>query len=319
MTNPKVGILLTNIGTPAEPTPAAVRRYLKQFLSDSRVVQLPAWLWQPILHGIILQVRPKASAKLYQKIWTSEGSPLLCYSKKLAKKLEDHLNCPVLLGMQYSEPSIEQGLLALQSQKVAKMIVLPLYPQYSGTTTAATFDAVVATLKKWQYLPSIEMISHYSDQPEYVSALSQSIQNTFEKQGKPDHLLFSFHGIPERYAKKGDPYPQFCHDTAAAVAHALQLLPTEWSIAFQSRIGRAGWLTPYTDQVLASLPQKGVEHLQVICPGFAVDCLETLEEMNIRGREQFLDAGGKSFYYIPALNDSDNHVHLLSKLLHSRL
>ena len=315
MTPPNIGILLTNIGTPNAPTKTAVRRYLKKFLSDRRVVELPKFLWWPILNGLILPFRPKRSATLYQKIWTEKGSPLLIYSQKIAKKLEARLQIPVRLGMHYSEPSIAEALTELQKMKVDKILILPLYPQYSGTTSGSTFDIVTTILKKWRALPEMSMINHYAHHSHYIDALKKSILETWQSQGKAQHLLFSFHGIPKRYVDAGDPYPLFCHQTVKAVANSLNLSDDEYSVSFQSRLGKAKWLTPYTDKVFTSLPKKGVKELQVICPGFATDCLETLEEINIRGREQFLEAGGKSFHYIPALNDHDNHIEMLAHVI----
>ena len=315
MTTPKIGVLLTNIGTPAAPNPTAVRQYLKKFLSDRRVVELPRIAWWPILYGLILPFRSNSSAKLYKKIWTDNGSPLLVYSKKLADKLQQQLQLPVALGMHYSQPSIAQALSELQSKQVQKIVVIPLYPQYSATTTASAFDAVANTLKKWRVVPQINLIDQYSDHPYYIRALTQSIVNTWQTRGKAQHLLFSFHGIPKSYADAGDPYPVSCIRTAKAIAAALDLSENEYSVSFQSRLGKSQWLTPYTDKVLASLPKKGLTDIQVICPGFATDCLETLEEISIRGKEQFLEAGGQSFYYIPALNDQDDHVAMLARMI----
>lgn len=311
----KIGILLTNIGTPEKPTPRAVRRYLKQFLSDPRVIELPKWLWWPILQGVILPFRARTSAKLYESIWKEEGSPLKIYSQNLQEKLQRHIQYPVALGMHYSNPSIASALDELRAASVKKIIVLPLYPQYSSTTTASTFDLVANTFKKWRTLPNLQLIQSYSHHPSYLRAIANSIQQAWKIEGRREHLLFSFHGIPKRYADRGDPYPELCHETAKAIATLLELKNDEWSIGFQSRIGRTGWVTPYTDELLLSFPNRGIKRLQVICPGFAVDCLETLEEIHLRGREQFLQAGGESFRTIPALNDTDQHIHALSDIL----
>lgn len=313
MTPPNVGVLLTNIGTPTQPTPSAVRCYLKEFLSDRRVIELPSLLWWPILHGFILRTRPQRSAKLYQKIWTEQGSPLLLNTKKIAEKLRHELKIPVAIGMHYGNPSIPYALEELRAHSVMKILVLPLYPQYSATTTASTFDRVAQTFQQWRRLPALHMINHYADYPAYIQALAHSIQFTWETHGQAQHLLFSFHGIPKRYADAGDPYPQLCQLTANLVTRKLNLANDRWSIAYQSRLGRTQWLTPYTNKVLTEFPVRGMTHLQVICPGFAVDCLETLEEIAIRGKEQFLAAGGKSFYYIPALNDDSMHLIMLVK------
>jgi len=309
----KTGILLTNIGTPDAATPQAVRHYLAEFLSDPRVVELPPWLWWPILHGIILRTRPQRSAKLYQKIWMKEGSPLLVYSKNIATKLQKKLgnDTMVELGMHYGNPSIKIALEKLQAANITDLIILPLFPQYSATTTASTFDKVTEVLKTWRKQPALRMINQYATHPDYIHAICQSIQ----AHPRAQHLLFSFHGIPQQCVNRGDPYPLWCQTTVKLIAKELQLQPRDYSIAFQSRLGYAKWLTPYTDQILQTLPKQGVTDLQVICPGFAVDCLETLEEMNIRGREQFLEAGGKSFHYISALNDTEIHSNLLANLL----
>lgn len=311
----KVGILLTNIGTPDAPTPSAVRRYLKTFLSDPRVVEIPRIIWLPILYGIILPFRAKKSAKLYQKIWTKQGSPLLYYSQKIADALQNELQLPVALGMHYGSPSIQYALNELRDKQVEEIIILPLFPQYSATTTASSFDAVAAVLKTWRNIPAISMIHDYATDENYINCLSESIQNARETQGKPDHLLFSFHGIPKRCVELGDPYAERCHATARLVAEKLQLEKNSWSVTFQSRLGRAEWLKPYTDQVLESLPQRGIKNLHVICPGFPADCLETLEEIAIRGKEQFLTHGGTFFHYITALNCHKKHIDTLKKLI----
>jgi ferrochelatase len=314
-----IGILLTNIGTPLSPDAAAVRRYLRAFLSDPRVVELPRLLWWPILYGFILPFRSSRSAKLYQKIWTPEGSPLLIHSQKIADALEKKLQCPVALGMHYSEPPVEHGLEKLRALGVKKILLLPLFPQYSATTTASSFDDVANIFKQWRELPSLCTISHYADNTYYVDALCETILAAQKKEGMPEYLLFSFHGIPKKYADAGDPYAKQCYLTAKCVADKLQLRRDTWSVAFQSRLGRAPWLKPYTDQVLKELPKKGVKHLQVICPGFSTDCLETLEEIALRGKEQFLQAGGKSFHYIPALNESESHVECLAELVRQNI
>lgn len=290
--NNDTGILLTNIGSPDDPTPSSVRRYLKKFLSDSRVVEIPRIIWYPILYGLILPFRSKSSAALYQKIWTDNGSPLTCLSKQLTEKLQQRLQIPVALGMHYGNPCIEEGLETLKKQGIKKIIVLPLYPQYSATSTAATFDLVANVLKSWRDVPEITMLHDYATNPTYISAISHSIKTTWETQGKPEHLLFSFHSIPKSFAAKGDPYPERCQRTVELIAAQLQLPVGTWSIAFQSRLGRAEWLSPYTDTILKELPKRGITRIHVVCPGFAVDCLETLEEISIRGKEQFLEAGG---------------------------
>lgn len=307
---------MTNIGSPDEPTPKAVRRYLKKFLSDGRVVDIPSFIWYPILYGFILPFRSKKSASLYQKIWTTQGSPLTVLTSKLAEKLQQQLNAPVALGMHYGNPSIEHALENLRAQQVNKLIILPLYPQYSATTTAATFDFVANHLAGWKNIPALQFIHDYSSQPEYINAISKSIQQCWQTQGKAQHLLFSFHGIPKRGITQGDPYAEQCELSARLIATQLGLQASDWSLAYQSRLSGA-WLTPFTDKILQELPKRGITDLQVICPGFAVDCLETLEEITMRGQEQFLMAGGKKFHYIPALNDSDEHIKMLCNILSS--
>ena len=310
----KIGILITNIGTPDLPTTAAVRRYLKQFLSDKRVVEIPKAVWLPILYGVILPFRSKKSAKLYQKIWTNQGSPLLYNSKLLTQKLIHSLNLPIELGMHYGEPSIPHALNALQQRNVNKILVVPLFPQYSATTSAGTFDLVARTLQKWRVVPEIRTIMDYADHPLYIKALAESILNS-KVPIEDGHLLFSFHGIPKKYTSLGDPYQSRCEKTVALLTRRLGIKRSSFSLTFQSRLGRAEWLQPYTDQTFQSLPQSGVKKIQVICPGFSVDCLETLEEISIRGKEQFLRNGGQNFHYIPALNDDKNQVELLSDLI----
>jgi len=306
-----IGVLLTNIGTPDSPTPSAVRRYLKEFLTDSRVVEIPQFIWFPILYGLILPFRAKKSAKLYQKIWTEEGSPLLCLSQKLSDTLAKQLQIPVALGMHYGKPSIASAMDELKKKNVEKILILPLYPQYSATTTASTFDFVARALKKWRVIPEIRTIKDYADHPLYIKALAESIRSAHKSQ----RILFSFHGIPRRFIEAGDIYKQRCETTIALLAKELSLNTNQYSLTFQSRLGKAEWLTPYTDQTLRTLPQQDITDIQVICPGFAVDCLETLEEMAIKGKQQFFDHGGKLFQYIPALNDSHDHIELLSELI----
>jgi ferrochelatase len=310
MSKSKIGVLLCNIGTPDEPTPKAVKRYLQEFLSDRRVVEIPRLIWWPILYGLILQTRPKKSAKLYQKIWTEQGSPLLYNSRKIAELLEKNLNMPIALGMHYGNPSIKSALEELRKKAVTKILILPLYPQYSATTTASTFDIVANVLKKWRNLPEIRTIYDYADNPLYIKAISESIQLTSQ-----ERLLFSFHGIPQRYITAGDPYEERCKTTVQLIANELQLKPDDYLISFQSRLGKAEWLSPYTDKTLQTLPRNKTTHLKVICPGFAVDCLETLEEIAILGKQQFLENGGEKFTYISALNDSQNHIDALSGII----
>lgn len=316
--NRKIGILLVNLGTPSAPTPSAVRRYLAEFLWDPRVVSLPRALWWPILHGIVLRIRPKRSAKLYQKIWTSAGSPLLQYSQQLATSLQKQLteSSIVTLGMRYGQPSIEQALQTLRQHQIQRLLVLPLYPQFSATTTGSTFDKITQTLKAWNYLPEMRFIPHYFQEPEYISAIANSVQQHWQQNGKNDHLVLSFHGLPQHSIATGDPYRQHCESTAEQLTQQLGLTEENWSLAFQSRFGYAKWLEPACDITLKNLPLMGKKNISVICPGFAVDCLETLEEIALQNRATFLAAGGEKMHYIPALNDSQNHTTALTAIIH---
>jgi ferrochelatase len=316
MAQEKYGVLMVNLGTPDAPTSQAVKRYLAEFLSDRRVVDTSRLLWWPILNGIILPIRSPRVAKLYQSVWMEEGSPLMVYSRRQHKALAARLpNAPVELAMSYGSPSLEQGIDKLLAQRVTKLVVLPLYPQYSCSTSAAVFDAVARILQRYRRLPSLSFIRDYAEHPAYIAALKQSVERSFALHGVPDKLVLSFHGIPKRYANLGDDYPQRCEDTARALFAALQLPADKVMMTFQSRFGREPWLTPYTDETLKGLPAQGVKHIQLICPGFASDCLETLEEIKEQNREFFMHAGGEKFEYIPALNDDPAHIDLLQQLV----
>ncbi|MBW5877254.1 ferrochelatase [Yersinia enterocolitica] len=318
MKQSKLGVLMVNLGTPDAPTPQAVKRYLAEFLSDRRVVDTSPWLWWPLLRGVILPIRSPRVAKLYQSVWMDEGSPLLVYSRRQQKALAERMpEIPVELGMSYGSPNLPDAIDKLLAQGVTKLVVLPLYPQYSCSTSAAVWDAVARILKDYRRLPSISFIRDYAEHPAYISALQQSVENSFAQHGKPDRLVLSFHGIPKRYAQLGDDYPQRCDDTSRALRDALSLsLPAEQiMMTYQSRFGREPWLTPYTDETLKSLPSQGIKHIQLICPGFSADCLETLEEIKEQNREIFLHAGGEKFEYIPALNDDESHIDLLEQLV----
>ncbi|MDQ2695323.1 MAG: ferrochelatase, partial [Pseudomonadota bacterium] len=282
---PVTGILLVNLGTPDAPTFGALRRYLKQFLEDPRVVELPRPLWWLILNGIVLNVRPGRSAAKYRKIWTAEGAPLRVYTRRLGEAVAARLKADcagpveVAVGMRYGNPSIAAALDGLRRAGARRLLVLPLYPQYSAATTASTFDAVAEELMTWRWLPELRMISHYHDDPGYLEAVTASILEVWTRQGQPQRLLFSFHGLPRRSLLAGDPYHCECHKTARRVAEALDLEPQRWAVAFQSRFGYAEWLKPYTSELLANWGRQGVKAVDVVCPGFAVDCLETLEEI----------------------------------------
>jgi ferrochelatase len=314
-------VLLVNLGTPADSTPAAIRRYLAEFLSDRRVVALSRALWFPILYGYILPFRPGRLAEKYRLIWTNEGSPLLKYSRRLTERVREQLTgeAQVALAMRYGEPGISAALLELSQARPERLIVLPLYPQYSTTTTASVVDAITARLPVPGWTPRVEFIEHYHDDPRYIAALADSVRAHWLVQGRGDHLLMSFHGIPEKLVAQGDPYARECHETARLLARALELDQKGWSVAFQSRLGRAPWIKPYTDHELPRLANAGVRTLDVICAGFPADCLETLEEVAIRYEAQFRAAGGIALRYIPALNDSPAHVSALAGIVGDRL
>jgi ferrochelatase len=309
---------LINLGTPSAPTASAVRRYLAQFLSDRRVVDYPRWLWLPLLYGVILSVRPSRSARAYAKIWTPQGSPLLVNSRALTTKLAAELRDTKLrveLAMTYGQPAIDEVVHGLLADGVRRVLLLPLFPQYSATSTAAGFDAVFAALRGERRIPEIRSIADYHADAGYIEALAAAVEKYWFTHGRGERLLLSFHGIPERYVNAGDPYRDQCLETARLLRERLGISEAELVLAFQSRVGRERWLAPYTDETLAQLAHSGVRHVQALCPGFAVDCLETLEEIAIRGREEFLAAGGQRLDYIPALNAADAHVRLLANLI----
>ncbi|MGP6598109.1 ferrochelatase [Klebsiella pneumoniae] len=311
----KTGILLANLGTPDAPTPGAVKRYLRQFLSDKRVVDTSRLLWWPLLRGVILPIRSPRVAKLYQSVWMEEGAPLMVYSRRQQQALAARLpDTPVALGMSYGSPSLASAVDDLLAQGVEHIVVLPLYPQYSCSTVAAVWDELARILAKKRAIPGISFIRDYAEHPDYIHALAASVRASFAVHGEPDLLLLSYHGIPQRYANQGDDYPQRCRDTTRELVSALGLPPERVMMTFQSRFGREPWLTPYTDETLKMLGEKGTKHIQVLCPGFAADCLETLEEIAVQNREVFLEAGGKQYEYIPALNADAAHIEMMVNL-----
>ncbi len=318
---PTTAVLLVNLGTPDAPTKRAVRRYLAQFLSDPRIVELPRWLWRLILHGIILRFRPAHSAALYAKIWTAEGSPLQTGTTALAEHLQTALRAqrpgPIVVrhAMRYGKPAIGAILRELQQGGARRVLVVPLFPQYSGTTTASVLDAVTAELATWRWVPELRFVADYHANARYIEALARSVEAHWQRHGRAQKLLLSYHGIPEKYFRAGDPYFCQCQATARRLRERLDLGADELIVGFQSRVGRAKWLKPYTETILANLPGAGVKHVQVLCPGFAVDCLETLEEIAIRNHARFLHSGGERFEYIPALNASEDHVGALAELI----
>ena len=317
LTPKKTGVLLVNLGSPDEPTVSAVRRYLREFLWDRRVVNLPRTLWWIILNFLVLPLRPAKSAKAYRKIWTKDGSPLVFISQQLSEYFSAKFSegVSVELAMRYGHPAINDKLLKLKQDKVERLIVLPLYPQYSSTTTASVFDAVMEEIVHWQPIPDFNFISDYHQNSAYIEAIADSVINFWGQQGRGEKLLISFHGLPKRSIKLGDPYFYQCHKTADLIADRLKLEKKDWQLVFQSRFGRAEWLKPYCVEVLQQLPGQGIKKVDIICPGFAVDCLETLEEMAITNKSFFLDAGGQQYHYIPALNATDRHVAVLTDLL----
>jgi ferrochelatase len=314
------GILLINLGTPDEPTAPALRRYLKEFLSDPRVVEIPRPLWWLILNGIILNVRPKKSASKYASIWMKEGSPLKVHTERQSKLLKGWLgektgqNIPVEYAMRYGSPSIAQGLDKLKAAGCDRILLLPMYPQYAASTTATANDAAFAHLQKTRNAPAVRTVRHFHDDPGYLRALAAKVREFWQQNERPDVLMMSFHGLPRYTLEKGDPYHCECQKTGRLLAEALGLNESQYRITFQSRFGKAEWLQPYTDKTLQELARQGIQHVQVVCPGFPADCLETLEEIAQEGRESFLVAGGKTFHYIPALNESPVWIDALGNI-----
>jgi len=318
---PATGVLLVNLGTPDAPTPGAIRRYLKQFLGDRRVVEIPRAIWLPILYLFILPLRPRRLAHAYESVWRDDGSPLLAISKQQTAALQSALaektgrDVPVALAMTYGQPGMATALAELEAQKVRRLLVLPLFPQYSGSTTAAMLDALFAELTKLRWPPELRTVNSYHDDAAYIKTLAASVRAHWQTHGRGEHFLMSFHGIPQRYVLLGDPYYCQCLKTARLLAEELQLTPDYWSAAFQSRFGKAPWVQPYADQRIRQLAQMGIKNLDVICPGFAADCLETLEEISLRYGEEFLDAGGSALRYIPALNADAAHIEFLAGIV----
>ncbi len=322
---PRVGVLVTNLGTPAAPQKRELRDYLKEFLSDPRVVEVPRLLWWFILNGIILNLRPARSAAAYRTVWTKDGSPLLLNTRAQAQGLQAALaqrhgdTVIVEFAMRYGSPAIGDVLQGMLERGVRRLLVLPLYPQYSGPTTGSTFDALAADFTGRRWLPELRFVSSYHDHPAYVAALAESIRTHREQQGSADRLIFSYHGEPQRYLDEGDPYFCHCHKTTRLVAQALGLAESDYMTTFQSRFGREEWLQPYTDETLKTLPARGVSSVQVVCPGFSADCLETLEEIGVENRDYFLEAGGDRYEYIPCLNASPGHIDALTTLVEEQL
>ncbi len=321
----KLGVLITNLGTPDSPTSSALRPYLKQFLSDPRVVEVPRFIWWFILNGVILNIRPSRSAKAYASVWTEQGSPLLAITKAqhsaLAKRCEAEFGDDVIVdfAMRYGNPSIDEAIDRLMNKGVRKVVVLPLYPQYCASTTASTFDAIASDFTSRRWIPELRFITQYHDNPAYINALADKVRAHWDKHGRADKLLMSYHGIPKRYLLNGDPYHCQCYKTSRLLAEALSLNDDDYMTTFQSRFGREEWLQPYTDETMKALPDNGVTSVQVICPGFSADCLETIEEIGEENREYFMHAGGKRYEYIEALNSDENHIDMLFSLVKQNL
>ncbi len=319
------GVLVTNLGTPDEPVSGAVRRYLGEFLSDPRVVELPRLLWLSVLHGIILNVRPRRSARAYARIWTEAGSPLRAITERQATAIEaalrDRVDGPVRVvpAMRYGRPAIADGLERLRRANCTRLLVLPLYPQYSASTSASTFDAVADILKTWRRVPQFRMIVDYHRHDAWVEAVACSIRDHWREYGRKQKLIMSFHGLPRRFLLNGDPYHCQCHASARLIAERLELADDDWQLVFQSRFGREEWLKPYCDHTLVELGENGVASVDVVCPGFAADCLETLEEIAMQNRDIFLSSGGEQYAYIPALNDRPDHIDALVDLIELNL
>lgn len=320
----RTGVLICNLGTPAAPTPAATRRYLAEFLSDPRVVEIPPVLWQPILHGVVLRTRPAQSAAKYRSVWMAEGSPLMVWSQKQAVMLRGYLGerghkVSVRMAMRYGQPSIASQLDELKARGCTRVLVVPMYPQYSGTTTASVVDAVGAWARQVRHVPELRFVNRFHDDPGYIRALARLVHHHWQSRGRPSRLVMSFHGVPERTREQGDPYHAECLETARLLAERLALKEDEWVVSFQSRFGKAKWVEPATQTVLQQLGSAGVPRVDVICPGFVADCLETLEEIAMEGRDAFLAAGGKEFFYVPCLNDHPTWMAAFAEIVQEQL
>ena len=320
-----VGVLLVNLGTPEAPTAKALRPYLKQFLWDPRVIELSRPLWWMILHGIVLTFRPRKSAELYQNIWTDEGSPLYVYSKRIAEamevKLQEEYGSPIhtALGMTYGQPSIGKALAELEAKGCTRIVFFPLYSHYSSTSTGASFDAVMKELMTWRRVPELRTIHQYPDDPAYIRALADSIRAHWDEHGRGEMLVTSYHGIPKRYFLNGDPYHCQCHKTTRKLAEELGLSKDQYQVTFQSLFGKEEWIQPYTDATLEAMVKSGIRRVDVVCPGFSVDCLETIDEIGRESRHVFMEAGGEEYHFIPCLNDRPEHVELLTDLVRRNL
>ncbi len=320
----KIGVIICNLGSPDSYSIKDVRKYLREFLSDTRVIEVPKIIWWLVLNLFILPFRPRKSAALYKSVWLEEGSPLLVYSKRFLSKIKN-LNeksefIEFELAMRYGNPSLEKALFSLKEKNCRKILLLPLFPQYSAVTAATIFDKVSAILSRWRWVPSLHFVSGYHDNFEYINALAKSIKN-HEFYGKQDKLVFSYHGIPKKYFDEGDPYHCFCQKTSRLVAEALGLEENQYITSFQSRLAAAGreWLKPYTSELMEKLPKEGVKKILILSPGFSMDCLETIEEIDEENKEIFLDSGGEVFNYIACLNDNNEHVEAINNLITNKI
>lgn len=315
----KRGILLLNLGTPDRAVCPALRRYLSEFLMDPRVIELPSVLRLILVRGIIVNTRSHKSAANYREVWTEDGSPLLTYTKKLTEKVNSQCDDDTVVefAMRYGNPSVKKVLQKMHNAGVRDLTVIPLYPQYSATSTGSAFDAIASSLGKFRWVPNLKFINEYYQHPDYIEAIANSIEASWQQNGRNELLVMSFHGVPEKYINNGDPYQHQCETTAKLIAQKLSLSDKQWQIVYQSRLGRQKWIDPYCDITLNALPASGVKSVDVICPGFSVDCLETLEEIAMENKEIFLDAGGEQYNYISCLNDSEAHAQLLLKVAKS--
>ena len=315
--NSKIGVLLLNLGSPDRPVCPSLRRYLSEFLMDPRVIELPKLLRAILVKGIIINVRSHKSAAAYRKIWSEQGSPLIANCLALGEKVANQLgpDYQVEVAMRYGQPSIGDALARLHDAGIRRVVALPLYPQYSGSTNGSTFDAIGSALKKRRWVPHLRFISDYHQHPDYIAAVGESIKRHWESQGRGQKLLMSFHGVPYKFIEQGDPYLEQCQHSANLIAKYLQLKQDEWQLVFQSRLGAQEWLQPYCDKTLAELPEQGVRSVDIVCPGFSADCLETLEEIQQENGEIFSHAGGGRYQYIPCLNDQQSHVDLIANLV----
>ena len=322
----KIGILLVNLGSPDAPDSNSIRRFLREFLSDHRVIEMPKFIWQIILNFFVLPFRPPKLVPLYESIWTKEGSPLVSIAQKQKERLEAFYaesakknaidnKFTFALAMRYGKPDITSAIKQLTSDNARKILIFPTYAQYSGTTTAAIFDAVTSELQKWRWVPELRFINQYHDDDAYIKALADSVQAHWTAENRGQKLIMSFHGLPKVNHTKGDPYFCQCHKTARLLAEKLELNEEQWTITFQSRFGKQEWLKPYTSETLVELPRQGIDSVDIICPGFSIDCLETLEEIAVENRDVFLNAGGKDYHYIPALNDSAAQIKAMASLI----